>query len=124
MDDDPQRAVAATPSSTALPLRMTPRPPLDLPARLSVATLVLLGLLGGSLIVAYSGFETAPRRGGTSTFVPAPEAYILAATMYLMSGLAMLVLLRNRDVSKPVIAGALCAYVAIAAALVGMLAPH
>ena len=97
---------------------MKPQPPLNLPAQLSIAALVLLGLLGGSLIVAYSGFETSPRRGGTSTFVPAPEAYVLAVVMYLMSGLAMIALLRNRTTSKLAAAAALCAYVAIAASLV------
>ncbi|WP_088280648.1 hypothetical protein [Ideonella sp. A 288] len=102
---------------------MKPQPPLSLPARISVAALVLLGLLGGSLIVAYSGFETSPRRGGTSTFVPAPEAYILAAAMYLMSCLALLALLRDRKVSKPSTVAAFCAWSAVAATLVAALAP-
>lgn len=102
---------------------MKPPPPLNLPAQLAIAALVLLGLLGGSLIVAYSGFETSPRRGGTPTFVPAPEAYILAAVMYLMSSLAMMALLRNRNISKRAIAVALCAYVAVAASLATVLAP-
>ena len=103
--------------------RMKPRSPLNLPAQLSIAALVTLGLVGGSLIVAHSGFETSPRRGGTSTFVPAPEAYLLAAVMYLMSCLAMLALLRNCDTSRPVIAAAFCAYAAVATSLIGALAP-
>ncbi|MGV8805461.1 MAG: hypothetical protein ACWA6Y_10920 [Polaromonas sp.] len=102
---------------------MKPQPPLNLPARLSIAALVLLGLIGGSLIVAHSGFETSPRRGGTPTFVPAPEAYVLALIMYLMSSLALIALLRNRNTSRQAIAAALCAYVAIAASLVAALAP-
>lgn len=102
---------------------MKPQQPLTLPAQLSVAALVLLGLIGGSLIVAHAGFETSPRRGGTPTFVPAPEAYVLAVVMYLMSGLAMIALLRHRNSSKRAIAMALCAYVAIAASLVAVLAP-
>lgn len=77
---------------------MTPAPPLNLPAKLSVAALFVLGMLGGSLIVAYSGFETSPRRGGSGTFVAVPEAYILAAILYLMSWLAMTAILRDRGV--------------------------
>ena len=102
---------------------MKPQPPLNRPAQLSIAALVGLGLIGGSLIVAHSGFETSPRRGGTSTFVPVPEAYLLAAVMYLMSCLAMLALLRNRDTPRLAIAAAFCAYVAVAVSLVTALAP-
>jgi hypothetical protein len=79
--------------------RMKESPPLNMPARLSIAALLVLGLLGGTLIVAYSGYETSPRRGGTPVFVPAPQAYIIAAAMYGMSCLAMLALLRNRTKS-------------------------
>lgn len=71
----------------------------NLPLRLSIAAMFVLGLLGGTLIVAYSGYETSPRRGGTPVFVPAPQAYIIAATMYGMSCLAMLALLRDRTKS-------------------------
>ena len=102
---------------------LRPQPPLNLPAQLSIAALVLLGLAGGSLIVVHSGFATSPRRGGTPTFVPVPEAYLLAVLMYLMSSLALVVLLRNRNISKPAIAGALCVYGVVAAALVAVLAP-
>jgi hypothetical protein len=103
--------------------RMKTPEPFNLPARLSIAALVVLGLLGGSLIVAHAGFETSPRRGGPSTFVPAPEAYILAAIMYLLSAVAMLALLRDRRCSMPAIGGAFLAYPAIAGALVAVLAP-
>ncbi|RFC34874.1 MAG: hypothetical protein DID92_2727744306 [Candidatus Nitrotoga sp. SPKER] len=51
---------------------------LSLSARISIAALFVLGLLGGTLIVAYSGYETSPRRGETPVFVPAPEAYAIA----------------------------------------------
>jgi hypothetical protein len=70
--------------------------PLSLPLQLSIGALVLLGMVGGSLIVANSGFETSPRRGGSPTFVSAPEAYALAAVMYAMSGTAAIALFRNR----------------------------
>lgn len=93
---------------------MTDAPPLSLPARLSIAALFLLGLLGGTLIVAYSGYETSPRRGGASVFFPAPQAYILAAVMYTMSCLAMLGLLRNRTKSFAWAALAIAGFVLLA----------
>jgi len=85
-------------------------PELNLPARASIAAMFVLGLLGGTLVVAYSGFETSPRRGGTPVFVPAPEAYFIAAIMYGMSCLAMLALLRNRNRSPALSAAAVLAY--------------
>ncbi len=87
---------------------------LTLPARVSVAALFVLGLLGGTLIVAYSGFATSPRRGGTPIFVPIPEAYVMAAAMYSMSCLAMLVLLRIRNQSWSVSVAAVCLYAVLA----------
>lgn len=89
---------------------MSRAPDLNLPARLSIAALFFLGLLGGTLIVAYSGYETSPRRGGTSVFVPAPEAYFIAAIMYAMSCLAMLALLRDRSRSLALSAAAVLVY--------------
>lgn len=84
--------------------------PLNLPAKISIAALAVLGLLGGSLIVAHAGFATSPRRGGPSIFVPAPEAYILSAVMYAMSFLALWVLLRDRQASKATTLAAMGAY--------------
>lgn len=101
---------------------MKQQPPLNLPAQIAIAALGVLGLLGGSLIVAYAGFQTSPRRGGTPTFVPAPEAYVMAAIMYLMSCVAVLVLLRHHRLSKPAIAVAFGVYVAAAVAMVEVLA--
>jgi hypothetical protein len=84
-----------------------------------VAVLVVLGLIGGSLIVAYSGFETSPRRGGPSVFVPAPQAYVLAAIMYAMGCVGLLALLRHHAVAR---LGTLLGAVLFAAAAVGMVA--
>jgi predicted tellurium resistance membrane protein TerC len=67
--------------------------PLSRAALVSVAALVLLGFIGGTLIVAHSGFETSPKRGGTSVFVPAPQAYVLAALMFCMSILGWVALI-------------------------------
>ena len=101
--------------------RMHPTTPLTLPAKLSIAALCVLGLLGGSLIVAHSGFETSPRRGGTPTFVPLPEAYVIVAILYLMSCLALLVLLRSRATSALATVAAFGGYILIAWQLVRVL---
>lgn len=96
--------------------------PLNLPAKISIAALCVLGLLGGSLIVAHAGFDTSPRRGGVSTFVPAPEAYLLSAVMYAMSYLALWVLLRDRQASKATTMLAMGAYGVVAWATVQVIA--
>ncbi len=91
-------------------------------AQAAVAAIVLLGLLGGCLIVAYSGFGTSPRHGGASTFVPAPQAYVLAALMYGMSAIGLLALLSHRKASRSAMAVAAIAYAAAAASLTAVLA--
>jgi predicted tellurium resistance membrane protein TerC len=60
-----------------------------------VAALVLLGFIGGTLIVAHSGFETSPKRGGTSVFVPAPQAYFLATMLFCVSIIGWVALIRE-----------------------------
>ena len=97
---------------------------LNRPAQAAVAALVLLGWIGGSLIVAYSGFATSPRRGGPSTFVPAPEAFVLAAILCSMSAIGLLALLRNRKASWISTAAAMVVYCAAAALAAAALAPH
>jgi len=93
---------------------MKDSPPLNLPLRLSIAAMFILGLLGGTLIVAYSGYETSPRYGGSSVFVPTPQAYIIAAAMYGMSCLAMLALLRRLTTSLIWAAAVVSSYVLLA----------
>ena len=78
-----------------------PNTNLGLGAQIAIMALVLLGLVGGSLILAHSGFETLPKtRGVQSVFVPLPAAYLLVAAMYGQSFLCLLVLLRARKISK------------------------
>ena len=101
-------------------------------AQAAVAAIVMLGMLGGSLIVAYSGFGTSPRHGGPSTFVPAPQAYWLAALMYGMSAIGLLALLSHRKASHSAMAlaavvyaaAAAVVYAAAAAGLTAVLAPN
>ena len=109
-------------------LRHTPRHmieprPFSLPLRLSITAIFILGLLGGTLIVAYAGYETSPRRGGTPVFVPTPQAYIIAAAMYGMSCLAMLALLRDRTKSLFWSAIAVVGYVPLAWLFVQSIGP-
>jgi hypothetical protein len=96
---------------------------LSFAAQVAVVAIVLLGLFGGSLIVAHSGFSTSPRHGGLSTFVPAPQAYLLAATMYGMSIIGMLVLLRGRIQSRIATVFAVALYTVVAMLLAKVLAP-
>ena len=97
---------------------------LNRPAQAAVAALVLLGLLGGSLIVAYPGFATSPRFGGPSTFVPAPEAYVPATILYSMSAIGLLALLRNRKASWMSTTAAMVMYCAAAALAAAALTPR
>lgn len=93
-------------------------------AQAAVAAIVLLGLLGGSLILAQSGFTTAPKRGGPSVFVPAPQAYVLAVLMYGMSAIGLLALLRAWALSALGTAAAALIYLSVAVVLVFVLHQH
>jgi hypothetical protein len=93
---------------------MKPPENLTLGAQIAVMALVVLGLIGGSLIIAHSGFETSPKTRGTqSVFVPLPQAYLMVAAMYGQSLIGLLVLLRARRISK---IGSLLAMLGYAAA--------
>ena len=79
-----------------------------------MASIVALGMLGGSLIVAQSGFSTSSKHGAHSVFVPAPEAYLMAAAFFCMSVIGMVALIRTRSSSVLVIALSVVVYVAVA----------
>lgn len=64
----------------------------------SVIALFALGLIGGCLIIAGSGFTTSNKRGLWQVFVPAPQAYFMAAIMFALSGVALLWLLQQAKV--------------------------
>lgn len=61
----------------------------------SVTTLCAIGMLGGCLILAGNGFITSSKRADWHIFVPAPQAYIMAAIMFALSGIALLWLLQQ-----------------------------
>ena len=90
---------------------------LGLAAQISILAIILLGMLGGSLIVAYSGFGTSSKHGGPSVFVPAPLAYLLAAPMYGMSVIGVIALLRAQRRSHFVVCVGIALYVCAAIAL-------
>ena len=100
---------------------MQPDPPIRQPlgsaVKFFVAAIVVLGMVGGVLIVAYSGYETSPKHGGTPVFVPAPQAYLLAATMFGMSVIGWVALVRERWRSLAASAVAVLLYLAVAIAL-------
>ncbi len=98
--------------------------PLSLGTQLAVTAVVVLGMVGGGLIVAHSGFGTSHKYAGSSTFVPAPQAYFLAAVMYGMSVIGMLALLQNRQASWLLKAFAVLAYTTTSTLLVVMFSPN
>ena len=70
-------------------------------AQIAIIALVALGIIGGCLIMAHSGFETLPKTRSTQrVFVPLPEAYLMTAAMYGQSFIGMLVILRAGKVLK------------------------
>ena len=103
---------------------MKPSPVPGAGAQVAIAALVLLGMVGGSLILAQSGFSTSPKRGGPSVFVPAPQAYLLAAILYAMSAIGLFALLRAWQAAMPLMVLAVLGYLSFAAGLVWMLRPH
>ena len=94
---------------------------LSVAARISIAALVLLGMIGGSLIVAHGGYETSPKGGGTPVFVPAPQGFIVAAMMYGMSVLGMIALLRAWHSSRATVAAAVALFAIVAMVFVSAL---
>ena len=101
--------------------RMKPVENLDRGAQVAIISLVILGLIGGCLIIAYSGFATSPKmRSVESVFVPLPEAYLMAAAMYGQSIIGMVVLLRNRKTSHIGIFLSCLGYVAVASILINI----
>ena len=100
---------------------MRPAENLGRGAQIAIIALVALGLVGGCLIIVYSGFTTSPKtRGAHSVFVPLPEAYAMAAAMYGQSIIGLLVLLRARKTSYLGIILGCLGYLAVAATLISI----
>ena len=90
-------------------------------AQIALTAMAILGLIGATLIVVYSGFETSPKtRGAQSVFVPLPQAYLMVAAMYGQSVIAMVALLRARKISTARIFLGVLGYAAVAVTLVGV----
>ena len=100
---------------------MKPAENLGRGAQIAIMALVVLGLIGGSLIIAHTGFETSPKtRGAQPVFVPLPQAYLMVAAMYGQSFIGMLVLLRARKISKIGISLSVLGYIAVALTLISL----
>jgi predicted tellurium resistance membrane protein TerC len=97
--------------------------PLKQAGLVAVAALVLLGFIGGTLIVVHSGFETSPKRGGTSVFVPAPQAYILAAMLFSMSIIGWVALIREWRRSIAITALSIVLYFLLAVLIISRFTP-
>ncbi len=90
-------------------------------AQIALAALVILGMVGGSLIIAHRGFETSPKtRSAQPVFVPFPEAYLMVVAMYGQSLIGMLVLLRARKTSKIGICLGILLFAAVASILISV----
>jgi hypothetical protein len=100
---------------------MKPTENLGRAAQIAIMALVILGMVGGSLIIAHTGFETSPKtRGAQPVFVPFPEAYLMVAAMYGQSFIGMLVLLRARKTSKIGIFLGILLFAAVASILISV----
>jgi hypothetical protein len=87
----------------------------------SVASLGVLGMLGGCMVIAFGGFTASGKYGSWEVFVPAPQGYIMAVIMFSFSVLAVVWLLQQ---AKARVAGyvmAAVAYVASSIILVRLL---
>lgn len=64
-------------------------------ARLAMACLAILGSVGGWLIVVGYGFHHKPYRSSPDTvFVNGPEAFVMAAIMFILSAVSVAALLQ------------------------------
>ncbi|MBC7647718.1 MAG: hypothetical protein H7197_01165 [Vitreoscilla sp.] len=100
---------------------MKPAENLGRGAQIAIMALVVLGLMGGSLVIAHTGFETSPKtRGVQPVFVPLPQAYLMVAAMYGQSFIGMLVLLRARKILIIGISLSVLGYIAAALTLISL----
>jgi hypothetical protein len=72
---------------------MNPSTRLSAAAQIALLAVAVLGLLVICLVATNGGFTHSDKRGITSVFVPAPEAYLAAVPFLAMSILALAVVL-------------------------------
>lgn len=87
----------------------------------SVASLAVLGMIGGCLILAGDGFTTSSKRSRWQVFVPAPEAYLMAAIMFTLSSIAVLWLLQQTRMPAWVRLSCVAIYLCVAFAITHVL---
>lgn len=90
----------------------------------SVLALAILGLVGACLILSQEGFTTSSKRGTWQVFVPAPQAYVMAAIMFALSILATVWVLREIRATRLVCFLGAVAYCGIALGLIQILASY
>jgi hypothetical protein len=88
----------------------------------SVCALWLCGLTGACLILSQAGFTTSGKRGESPVFVPAPQAWVMAAIMFALSALALLWMLRALRVGGVTRLACFAAHAGVAIVLVPVLA--
>lgn len=80
---------------------MTVSRPLTFPARIAIAALAVLGLVGGWMVVLGGGFHHGQMHSRETTFVDGPAAFLMAAIQFLMAAIAVAALLRAAGVRRP-----------------------
>ena len=90
----------------------------------AVFSLAFFSLVGGCLVIAQDGFTTSSKRGHWSIFVPAPQAYVMAAIMFTLSVLCVLWLLQQAQASRLAYLFAAAGYVGASFALTNALANY
>ncbi len=88
--------------------------------QLSLLAVSMLGLFAAAFVVAQDGFTYSAKRRGTEIFVPAPEAYFVAAIFFVMSVLALLAILQARRASALNYGLATCIYGILAFAFISV----
>lgn len=68
--------------------------PRALPARVAIAALALLGLIGGCYFLLAGGFHHGTRFSRETTFVSGPAACLMAAIFFVMGATAVAALLQ------------------------------
>ena len=88
----------------------------------AVLSLAFFALMGGCLILAQDGFTTSSKRGLWPIFVPAPQAYVMAALMFTLSFLGLLWLLQQIRASRTIYLLSIAGYGAAVVVLTKFLA--
>lgn len=76
----------------------------------AILCLAFFAFVGGCLIIALDGFTTSGKHGHWSIFVPAPQAYVMAAIMFSLSALGVAWALQQAQAARRTCVAAAIAY--------------